>query len=387
MTMQIIYAQEELPERIVKSIFLAGPTPRSDDGNPWRQDALQLLEDKGFDGTVFIPEPRDGQWHSEYDRQVEWEERCLNVADALVFWVPRDLETMPGYTTNIEYGTWMRSNKPMVLGYPEDAPKMSYMAHYAEKLNIPIHHSLTAALEAAIEKLGEGSLREGGDRFIPLYIWELPSFQAWHKAQTEVGNRIEHATVRYTYRVRSGFIFVWVISMDIWVEAEQRIKKHDFVLARTDISAVMLWKPEEPIENSQVVLVAEFRPSVSNQDAYIHELPSGSSSDPKQDEDPLTIAVHETGEETGFWIDQERFRFHGARQLASTLSSHKSHLFSVKLTDKELEWFKSQVGLIKGNADEGERTHIEIRSIKEIWEGDLLDWTTLGQILTVAKQE
>ena len=39
-----------------KSIFLAGPTPRSKEVKSWRPEAIRLLKEKGFDGVVFVPE-------------------------------------------------------------------------------------------------------------------------------------------------------------------------------------------------------------------------------------------------------------------------------------------------------------------------------------------
>lgn len=43
----------------------------------------------GFDGHVFIPEPEDGNWKGNYDDQLEWESTGLNMADVIVFWLPR----------------------------------------------------------------------------------------------------------------------------------------------------------------------------------------------------------------------------------------------------------------------------------------------------------
>ena len=39
-----------------KSIFLAGPTPRSKEVNTWRKDALKILDKLEFDGLVYVPE-------------------------------------------------------------------------------------------------------------------------------------------------------------------------------------------------------------------------------------------------------------------------------------------------------------------------------------------
>jgi hypothetical protein len=43
----------------------------------------------GYDGKVFIPEPEDGNWRGNYDDQLEWESTGLNIADVIVFWIPR----------------------------------------------------------------------------------------------------------------------------------------------------------------------------------------------------------------------------------------------------------------------------------------------------------
>ena len=84
--MEVVYVGEEMPETFTKSIFLAGPTPRNkEEVDSWRPDALSILEDKGYDGVVFIPEPRDGEFKHNYDDQVSWEEKHLNIADCIVF--------------------------------------------------------------------------------------------------------------------------------------------------------------------------------------------------------------------------------------------------------------------------------------------------------------
>lgn len=381
--MEVVYALEELPKSITKSIFLAGPTPRSDDGNPWRKEAVKLLEEADFDGVVYVPEPRDGKWHKEYDKQVEWEELCLNQADCILFWVPRDLKAMPAFTTNIEWGRWEASGK-LVLGYPKEAEKMSYMNHYAEKLSIPISGSLLDTLRSAIDFVGEGAERIGGERMVPYYVWKTPQFQSWYLAQTDAGNRLDDARVLFNFRPRNGtFMFLWVLHVDVYIASEDRHKTNELVLARTDISAVLMWQRREPLGNSEIVLVREFRSPASTHDAFIRELPGGSS--PGED-DPGTIASEEVHEETGLHITSDRFKQEGARQLAGTLSSHKGHLFSVELTDDEMNWLKAQRDVTHGNVDDSEQTYIEVYTLDQLLGGELTDWTTLGMIATVVFQ-
>lgn len=384
--MKVIYALEEMPDIINKSLFLMGPTPRSNDDVSWRIEALKLLDQKNFDGVVFIPETRNGEWKHDYDDQIEWEDECLNVADVIVAWVPRNLKTtMKGLSTNIEFGFWRNSGK-LVLGFPSEAEKMSYIAHYAKQEKIPTASTLSETLDLALSFIEKEAPRSGGDRYVPLYIWNTPQFQSWYEAQSAAGNYLNSAKVLFTYHhIKRQFgLFLFILRANVYVAAESRIKAFDFLLARTDVSSVLLWYRHETLEDSEVVLVREFRPSVSNKNCYIVELPSGSTADPKESE-PLHVAVEEVWEETGFAIEPDRLKFHMARQLIAPLSSHKSYLFSAELTEEELDWFKSQKDLVHGNINSGERTFIEVRKIKDLFENDDLDWSTLGQILSVIK--
>ena len=75
--MEIIYGLEKVPYKFSSALFLAGPIDRSGKGDSWRNDAIQILKDIGFDGVVFNPEQRNGKWHGDHAAQVEWEDECL----------------------------------------------------------------------------------------------------------------------------------------------------------------------------------------------------------------------------------------------------------------------------------------------------------------------
>lgn len=150
--MRVIYAHQIIPKDIHPSIFLAGPTPRDNSVRSWRPEATKILRDLGFDGTILIPEAEDGVWRNNYDDQIEWEWNGLSSASCIVFWIPRDLTTMPAFTTNIEWGRWYESGK-IVLGYPEGTPKMSYFKYCAERNNIPQSDNLTETLKQALAKI------------------------------------------------------------------------------------------------------------------------------------------------------------------------------------------------------------------------------------------
>ncbi|MCT4612530.1 MAG: nucleoside 2-deoxyribosyltransferase domain-containing protein [Clostridia bacterium] len=121
------YAREELDRKAgTNAIFLAGPTPRKQEVESWRPKALEILKELGYEGTVYIPEDRDGTVKGDYLDQVEWEKEGLTDADVIVFWVPRELKGMPAFTTNVEFGYWANSGK-IVYGRPLGAPKTKYL--------------------------------------------------------------------------------------------------------------------------------------------------------------------------------------------------------------------------------------------------------------------
>jgi nucleoside 2-deoxyribosyltransferase len=197
--MRVVYAQKAFPDEESRGIFLAGPTyrrrevPCSDchgsgtkgdfqqfgDGTEsdcatckgtgtrrfksWRQSALALLGMKGFDGEIYVPEFEGwGDFVIEgvdpdeiWQKQVEWELTALARSTVVLFWVPRDMEMLPGMTTNVEFGYWIRSGK-VVLGYPEEAPKMRYLHHLANSHGAPVAFSLKETIDLAVQKIGRG---------------------------------------------------------------------------------------------------------------------------------------------------------------------------------------------------------------------------------------
>jgi hypothetical protein len=157
MNEKLIYALEPLPASSASVIYLAGPVPREAADAGWHEDAVREIHRTGFRGCIVIPRLRPAAT-SDPDEQRRWEHEAMSRADALLFWIPRVLWTLPGLTSNLEWGVWHDSGKA-VLGAPPSAPKMSYLRFYAEVGGAPQATSLAEAAEIAVELAHDRSAR------------------------------------------------------------------------------------------------------------------------------------------------------------------------------------------------------------------------------------
>lgn len=158
--MQINYSdQPVITEK--KSIFLAGPTPRGENQISWRKEACEILERLNFDGVVYVPEY--STWHpkEDYTDQAMWERMALTEATVIMFWVPRSLPDMAGFTTNVEFGYWL-SSKKVIYGRPDYAKKIKYLDWlYELDYNKKPINDLEALLKETIKFTEERIQNEG----------------------------------------------------------------------------------------------------------------------------------------------------------------------------------------------------------------------------------
>lgn len=143
--MKLIYAGEKF-NKSKFSVFLAGPTPREISVKSWRPQVIEMLELRGFKGSVFIPENRIIGTPYDFDKQVPWEVKGLNLANIICFWIPRNLKTMPAFTTNIEFGEFMHSNK-IVVGVPLNSIKNNYIRKRCEMHDIPLFNNIIETID------------------------------------------------------------------------------------------------------------------------------------------------------------------------------------------------------------------------------------------------
>lgn len=147
--MKVVYASEKFGKPKF-SVFLAGPTPRDVSVKSWRPEFIEALKSNGFKGSVFAPENRVIGSPYDFDIQIPWEVEGLNMADIVCFWIPRDLKTMPAFTTNIEFGEFMHSEK-IVVGFPKDSPNNRYIGKRCEMHEIPLYENIKEMVEYICE--------------------------------------------------------------------------------------------------------------------------------------------------------------------------------------------------------------------------------------------
>jgi 8-oxo-dGTP pyrophosphatase MutT (NUDIX family) len=385
--MSVISFPHEPSEMFAKSIFLAGPAPRSLEDANWRKEALKILEELGYDGVVFDPLPENpDDWSIYTDRQISWEKRYLDMADVLVFWIPRVKEKMPGLTTNVEYGMYLESGK-VLLGFPQTADSMHYLAWHGTRTKTPIFHDVYEILRAAVTRVGTGAERAGGEREAPLHIWNTKQFQLWYLAQKKAGNRLDGADVLWTFRVgpERETVFSFAMQVQVYITAEERSKTNEFIISRSDVSSIVAYAKKDSVLDSEVVIVREFRSPASVGDCFIREVPGGSSGN--EEDDSLVTAAHELAEETGFSVDARRLTWLGTRQMVGTFSTHQGHVFGCPVTPEEIEMFRGKAGIAHGVAEETERTYVEIYTVRELLKKPLTDWANLGMILATLLTE
>lgn len=402
--MKVVYAKQPFPDGWHSSIFLAGPTPRDAGTKSWRPEALRLLDEMGYQGVVFVPEDAEGEWgsgHDAYMNQIEWERKGLDLADIIVFWVPREMERMPALTTNVEFGRYVTSDK-IVFGAPEWAKSVRYLETMLKTETGELRYlDLKDTLQAAVDRIagfGVETARTSGERCVPLHIWTLPSFQEWHKAQTLAGNRLDDAKLLWHFRMpKAKVVFSFVLWVKVWIESEGRHKENEFIFTRTDISTVVLYNFPSKDRNedslfpnmiglteileADVVLVREFRSPARTPDGFIHELAGGSSVKPGKD--PLQVASDEVHEETGLIIAADRFKPLGSRQVAGTLSTHHAHLFAAELTSAEMAQAKilAENNEVNGVEEDSERTFVEVVNVAHLLQEPEADWSVVGMVL------
>lgn len=153
----VFWARQGLPAG--PSIFLAGPTRNAADPAPsWRENAIAMLTEAEVP-NVMTPESFEGERAERYADQFAWEVAGRGVATVILYWIPRDVVTLPGFTTNVEFGYDVASARKVVLGAPPDCPnpeRNRYLISLANTHSVPVRATLESAVETAVHWMRHG---------------------------------------------------------------------------------------------------------------------------------------------------------------------------------------------------------------------------------------
>ena len=392
MQMTLIHSRENIPNEVNKTIFLAGPTPRDYTvNNSWRTEAIEILKSLNYDGVVYIPEERNNPFPKEHlEQQIDWEYETMSSADAIVFWIPRELRSdfeNIALTTNVEFGRFLNTNK-LFIGAPKDSERNTYL-EYISKDKYKWHTDLYSLLKDCVEYLGDGVFREDAEVKIPKHMFESEQFQNWYIPQKSIGNSLTDFSMEYEFVMpQHKKLFMALFKPSVYVKEsafgikENRVKDNEFVIARTNMSYICAYKKADNILDSQIVLCEEFRTPVVNKYEMIFELIGGSSFDESDDE--LTVASKEFEEESGLKIDMNRFSSVAIKQSAGTICSHQICLYKVELTDEEIQHFKNDTET-HGVVEDTECIHIHVMTFREAM--NVMDWTNVGMVYAALSEE
>lgn len=139
-----------------KVIFLAGPCPRKNYEEDWRNEAIEYLKEAGFDGVIFNPTNPyyDASDPLYLEKQTMWEQKAIHMSDKIVFWIPRT-EEHPALTTNIELGEFLTEENidKILIGMPDFAIKNNYIKIRLKMLNKYYDTDLKTLMYRTVEEL------------------------------------------------------------------------------------------------------------------------------------------------------------------------------------------------------------------------------------------
>lgn len=393
--MQLVFSGEAAPTNYSKSIFLAGPIDNTSKGNliprDWRKDVIELLEQKGYDGVVFIPISK-AFWEETYapidfvysEAVVEWECMMMDRADILLFWVNRDKEAdRYGLTTNVEFGRYLNTGR-IVYGHTKESFSVFNLDTIAAKNNIKVHNELPELVDTALSVIGDGAYRDGGETLCPLNLWRLQSVRDWFNCNKgNVTKFVTKSVVPMGDNYHKAFAFSAHVAVKI--PSEDRVKECEYIFGRTKTSYTVPYF-DHPDGKRYFVLVSEFRSTVSKNKGFIIEFPGGSAE--KEGVDPLVNAAKELSEEIGVSItDSTRLKPLRTSQTNAVFNVTQTHLYELELTEEEFRAVNAFANKKKElGEDDEERITLSIHTFESLLTTDT-DLATIGMAACVGNRK
>ncbi len=122
-----------------KGIYLANPTKEVE------LEALSTLEQKGFDGVVYIGGIAEREWNEE----------AIKNSNAVVLWVSKPQSETPSFTRCVNFEELISTGK-LLYGRPNDADRLKYIDWlYEFDMSEKPFASMEELIDTAIAKCDE----------------------------------------------------------------------------------------------------------------------------------------------------------------------------------------------------------------------------------------
>jgi len=181
---------------------------------------------------------------------------------------------------------------------------------------------------------------------------------------------LKKARVLYSLRKsnESSDLLFWAISLELSSKEDSSIKSNEVVFSGMDTASLLMYKKNETLENSEVVLVKNFRSSVSNADGYLYELPGTYFLT-----QPVEVAqlISNVSAQTGFSPEKSKISTSNVRKMMSSFSAHQGILHFLELPEEDLKKINEETG-----------KNFVVLSVSSLLEKNLVDWSILGMILS-----
>jgi len=356
---------EPLPAEVSASMLVRIPPGCGD-------ETLEYLRQEEYQGVLWLVE-------EVYADEGEDLERAYEMADVVVFWFPKCCTPVTTLMAEEFAHNVSRRQGGMVLGLRRGLRNANYMRELAGIYHIQETGTLANALEAGLDFIGQGALRQGGETMVPLYLWRTDSFQRWLQSVKEAGNRLDDFSPRLLCQCQPGmgheFQPCWGAEVKLWVEREQRHWSGEIALGHPDtLHVVAFHRPKGGRRQETLILLSRSFHGASAGDGVrrstLSEEQSQLSAFEKQ-------ALHCARTTTQLAIRPQRLHPLSTRHLAGEVSTQQGQCFTLELNETEVdtlrEGMKSEVGDLAG---------IEFLTVAELLARADTDWANLGMILS-----
>lgn len=329
----------------------------------------------------------DGEASEEADREHEmfW----LYRVDVVLVWPVANLRELMSLLERLGHG---RTAGWSVLGVPTTTTRhgVTFSSADAEPI-VAKHHprgrvgsTIGTCARIALELIGAGARRTGGQRHVPLPVWTFEPFQDWLQLQQQARNTLTAGLVEWVHPggPQHDGRFLVGFRPSFYVASEGRVKEGEAVIIRPSIHMIVAFlRDKHDVFASEVVIVAEFRPASMNTDGFVYEIPGGSGVDARSS---VEHAVRELFEEAGLVVDLDQVHYLHAAQPLGSLTAFSCNICWVELTADHMVQFRDNREP-HGVAEDSERTYSQPGwTMRKILTSSQFDLTTRGAVAAVA---